>query len=175
MPGLEFGMWTVLEIAERDIRGKAQVRCQCKCGTIKVIRANSLLRGTSTCCGCIPKSKPRISLFTRTCNNLYAKYRCMARKRKIEFNISKRGFLGLVFESCFYCGNSPNNLCKSVRDPNYLLKYNGLDRLNNNLGYSKDNCVPCCFTCNQMKGTQSYGNFINHMKTIIKYREERDG
>ena len=174
MPGLKFGMWTVLETAERDAQGRAQSLCQCDCGTIKVIRDNSLKRGTSLCCGCIPKSKPRVSLFTRTSNDIYAKYRCMARKRKIEFGLSRKDFLGLIFEPCFYCGCSPDNTRKSDRDPNYLLKYNGLDRLDNDLGYTKDNCVASCSICNYMKRTQSYSEFMDKINQIINYQNRED-
>lgn len=30
--------------------------------------------------------------------------------------------------------------------------YNGVDRLDSSMGYTPDNCVPCCWECNNMKG-----------------------
>jgi hypothetical protein len=53
---------------------------------------------------------------------------------------------------------------------NYI--YNGVDRVNNSLGYTKDNCKPCCKMCNKMKGTMSLEEFksfiINAYNNLIK-------
>ena len=46
--------------------------------------------------------------------------------------------------------------------------YNGVDRKDNNLGYTIDNCVPCCHRCNSMKSNLSYQNFIQHISNIYK-------
>ena len=37
---------------------------------------------------------------------------------------------------------------------------NGIDRVNNNLGYSKSNCVACCTFCNYAKSDHSQEEFI---------------
>ena len=47
--------------------------------------------------------------------------------------------------------------------------YNGIDRLNPENGYSIENCVPCCSTCNYMKHTQQTSDFLEHVKKIYNH------
>ena len=61
-PGTRFGRWTVLEESEPtiqevksgDYKGKIvkirHFKCQCDCGTIKILQANSLLSGNTKSC-----------------------------------------------------------------------------------------------------------------------------
>lgn len=42
------------------------------------------------------------------------------------------------------------------------------DRVDNDKGYSIKNVVPCCETCNYMKGDLTESFFINHMKRILE-------
>lgn len=42
---------------------------------------------------------------------------------------------------CYYC---------KMKDKKYL---NGIDRLNNSIGYMRNNTVPCCDICNNLKNT----------------------
>ena len=52
--GQKFGRYTVLERAENQ--GKStRWRCECECGTIKVVRASHLKDGRTTSCGCFQK------------------------------------------------------------------------------------------------------------------------
>jgi len=51
--GMTFGRWTVLDKAPRDKFGFAHWTCLCKCGNIKTVSENTLIRGKSTSCGCI--------------------------------------------------------------------------------------------------------------------------
>jgi hypothetical protein len=48
---------------------------------------------------------------------------------------------------------------------------NGVDRVDSNGDYVKDNCVPCCTTCNRMKMDMSYNIFIKHIIKIRNYRK----
>jgi hypothetical protein len=59
----------------------------------------------------------------------------------------------IVQRPCFYCG-SIDNPC------------NGIDRLNNSIGYEKDNIVPCCRKCNTMKMDLTIEEFKNHIEKI---------
>ena len=67
---------------------------------------------------------------------------------------------------CMYCGDSLET--KYNQDGfNGNFVYTGIDRVNNDEGYTKDNAIPCCSTCNYMKKNLSVTDFLNHVKKIF--------
>jgi hypothetical protein len=44
--------------------------------------------------------------------------------------------------------------------------YNGLDRIDSNLGYVRSNVVPCCAVCNYMKQELSLSEFLDQVAKI---------
>lgn len=54
--GQRFGRLVVLDRAE-SIKNAAAWRCQCDCGTVKVIRASALRSGATLSCGCYHREK----------------------------------------------------------------------------------------------------------------------
>jgi hypothetical protein len=63
-----------------------------------------------------------------------------ARARSIEWNIDESDFCELITNRCTYCeGSLPT-------------QGSGLDRINNEKGYLIGNIVPCCTSCNQIRG-----------------------
>jgi len=52
---------------------------------------------------------------------------------------------------CSYCGGSSNG---------------GLDRVENNKGYTIENSTPCCKPCNYMKRDAALSSFLEHIKRI---------
>src|SRR5690242_4880869 len=73
--GRVFGMLTVV----RNMRVKKYERttwlCRCACGALKAIQAKQLLRGSTTSCGCKPRSAGRQST-----TKLYRLWRTMRRR-----------------------------------------------------------------------------------------------
>mgnify|MGYP001557960139 CR=1 FL=1 len=69
-----------------------------------------------------------------------------AKARNLEFNLPRDLFNDLVTDNCFYCHVAP--------DP-----VHGLDRVNNNLGYTSNNVVTCCSWCNFSKRARSRAEF----------------
>lgn len=92
--------------------------------------------------------------------NRYNAYKKNAKKRKIEFNLSKEDFYSITTLPCYYCGNDQS--------------YSGIDRIDSSLGYQLSNCVPCCEVCNKMKLNYSTDFWINHMKRILQHYGEKD-
>lgn len=93
-----------------------------------------------------------------------------ARKRGLEYNISRDSFIKITSSDCFYCGSKPNNICKStakIDSGSYI--YNGIDRIDSDNGYILDNCVPCCRTCNWAKGTKNTNDFNEWKNKIVFY------
>jgi len=74
----------------------------------------------------------------------YYKLKASAKKRGKEFKLSFEDFKNIKkLNICFYCKN------------NYLVNpfVKTIDRVNNNKGYIKENCVLACFSCNVFKRT----------------------
>jgi hypothetical protein len=95
------------------------------------------------------------------CSCSYSTYKCSATKREKEFSISKNQFEELTGNDCYICGKKNSNFHK-----------NGIDRVDNNIGYIYDNCRACCGDCNFMKGCSSCDTFIDKCKQI--YEKHKD-
>lgn len=62
--GKQFGRWTVLSKADSKFmcgRSWKMWRCECQCGTIRDVTEQSLIRSTSTSCGCYRKERVKDS------------------------------------------------------------------------------------------------------------------
>ena len=58
--------------------------------------------------------------------------------------------------------------CSDAVDPKAAVRcrFTGIDRMDNAVGYEKQNIVPCCKSCNYMKGTQSLDKFLRGVNAI---------
>jgi hypothetical protein len=83
----------------------------------------------------------------------------------------------MTSKNCTYCGSRPvtesYSMSKFRNKELSLYKYNGLDRINNKLGYEKNNIVPCCAMCNRMKLDHKVEEFKKHINKIYKFLIER--
>lgn len=91
-----------------------------------------------------------------TISYVFEKYQISAKKRNIPFQISKQNFDSCVKLDCYLCGKKNNNSHQ-----------NGIDRFNNEIGYTIDNIKTCCKTCNFLKKNYSYDQLINKLLEII--------
>lgn len=83
-----------------------------------------------------------------------AKYiKLNAYKRNIEYKLTDEEVEQICNKECFYCGETENI---------------GIDRIDSNKGYVKENCVPCCGMCNRMKNIFSQDEFIAKCKKIAE-------
>jgi|SRR5579863_4494551 len=102
----------------------------------------------------LPYTKDQKRLLYR----LFSKYRREAKERGFEFSLSKEFFYRTVLLNCFYCGRPPS---QEIRDVLGCILRGGIDRVDNNIGYIENNCVPCCKWCNYEKGTSTLESFLN--------------
>ena len=76
------------------------------------------------------------------------KYKTYAKRAETRFQgqpvINEDEFNELTKKNCNYCDKEGAN---------------GIDRVNNSIGYTLDNCVPCCKHCNYVKGNLSQVDF----------------
>lgn len=52
--------------------------------------------------------------------------------------------------------------------------YNGIDRVDNAVGYILENCIPCCEFCNKAKGTKTYFDFLDWICRLIAYKKKEN-
>lgn len=163
MVGKTFGRLTILKKSNK--RGKSRDvywTCKCSCGTIKDVMGYSIRSGNTLSCGCLHKDKISKPHGVARKNRIFKYYVISAKDRKLDFKLSKNIFDNLISTNCKYCGQKPD-ISKE--------EYNGIDRVDSKLGYTEENCVPCCSICNKMKWDLSLDMFFSHIKKIIKYNE----
>jgi hypothetical protein len=83
-----------------------------------------------------------------------------ASDRDINFELSDENAKELMKKVCFYC--------KDINEHGDKY-FNGIDRLNNDIGYTDDNCVTCCKMCNMSKWSATLEEFIGRVYHIISY------
>ena len=93
----------------------------------------------------------------------YSDYIRGANNRGYEFNIDKDYFITEKNKPCYLCGKKPDDLHK-----------NGLDRFDNDKGYTEDNVKSCCGNCNFIKRDYVYKDFIDKCKLIYENNKDKD-
>jgi hypothetical protein len=147
--------------------GRKYWNCICDCGNEKIIYTNMLTSGRCKSCGCLTKiaynKEPnRNKAIIRRIFSESIKRR--SKKLNLPYDISIEYFEELINKPCYYCGLSNS---KKSRDHNYkntfvsdtILNLNGIDRIDNNIGYIKSNVVTCCKKCNYAKNIMSQKEF----------------
>lgn len=89
----------------------------------------------------------------------------------MEFNLSEDYFFSLITNNCEYCGSPPSleNIHKK-----HKIFLNGVDRINNNLGYINGNVKTCCHICNKAKGGLTLNEFKTWINNLIKYNKNNE-
>lgn len=162
-----FGKLVVLEVYERK-NNKVYWKCQCDCGNITNVIGSSLKNGECKSCGCIGRCK---GTSESAANSLFARYKKSAKSRMHDFSLTIEEFLFLTSQNCYYCGIKSKQVSKTSGKTGFYI-YNGIDRIDNNLGYTIENCVPCCKQCNIAKMNYSKDEFLAWAKRLSDYQAE---
>ena len=182
MIGRKFGRLLVVSPAKSRHK-RAYWNCQCDCGTPCTAMGKYLRQHKKQSCGCLRRESSQINAKAMTESNnlpdgeaafnlLYANYRCAAANRSLEFNLTKDDFKKLTQQSCSYCGASPNAIFGGDL-PNGGYSHNGVDRVDNAIGYILENCIGCCKKCNWMKNTHSVDEFLKHCFSIVEFQNRK--
>lgn len=161
---------TVIKQAN-SIKGRSAWQCLCKCGNTVIVKTEHLRDLSTKSCGCLNKEKRK-----HRAKNLYKKCQKYSPQEASARRIWKKQYAEMSFEdfyylsqqNCYYCGNKPSNKqnaaskksSQSMKDNGDFI-YNGLDRIDNSLSHSKDNCVSCCKYCNYAKRERTLEEFKN--------------
>jgi len=179
--GDKFGKWTIVS-NPFPIGKYYKVECLCLCGTKKLVYKHSLTSGKSTTCGCSHKEdrtfhKPRKDIKPDGGSGFsyyYSTYKRNAKIRNLIFKLSKEEFKVITKTKCVYCGREPSNKVKyHGKKHNSYYICNGVDRVDNNIGYIISNCVPCCKICNRAKSTLTLDEFKNWMGDVVNFHSPK--
>ena len=154
--------------------------CKCDCGKELILGSRDFLlksdmlqkTGFTGCGTCIKNKRNTKRTDTSIHKDLYKDCKRSAKLRNHSFNLDRETLTKLVTKKCHYCGEIAGN-SRMDRRTKTIMYYNGIDRLDSNIGYEKGNCVPCCGICNRMKGVQSYQEFIKRVNAIFKRTVQR--
>ena len=160
--GTTFGKWTIREHVYGSIYW-----CECVCGRRLKIEVSTLKNGTRRACNRCASGLPEGDA---AFNELYGTYRRNAKRGNREFLLTKEQAKSLFVSNCYYCGIAPSLLKKPKNRIRSGFWYNGIDRVDNSIGYVLSNCLPCCAVCNHMKHIMSYEKFLRHINRIAEHR-----
>ena len=106
--------------------------------------------------------------------HLYGSYKATAKKKGYAFTLNFKKAKSLFDAPCYYCKINPHRrhrrkiilYKKACFAAPYI--YNGIDRKNPKKGYIASNVVPCCWDCNQAKGSRSVRQFRGWVRRIAR-------
>lgn len=135
-----------------------------ECGKEINSQHNYLKKHSGLCISCGHKGPIFGSAYNQLVNNKHSK--------RVSATITYREFCDLAkITQCHYCDQTINRSSKKG-----TLGYRGyfLDRKDNNVGYTRENCVPCCWRCNQTKGNRfTYEEFLLISRVLRKIERQR--
>lgn len=167
LDGVKFGRLTATNVMIRRADGRLLRFCKCECGKPVEVPTGRLTSGHTKSCGCLRVDVRRLNPGVAPRNEVLDNYIRGAAKRKLSWKISEELFDGLLRQRCWYCSLPPSTIRKGRRG-NGDFTYNGIDRVDNTVGYEPGNCVSCCEKCNRMKMSMKYREFLEHIDRISK-------
>lgn len=168
--GQRFGKWTVLQRSVTRLHPKRVYwDCKCDCGKEIAVSSGSLSQGKSVSCGypCCYGAKGEQGL--RTAVRTYIK---QAKARGYSWELSETETRTLLLGNCAYCEQKPNkhfgrrSNYSDVTNEYHAIKINGIDRVDNLVGYVPGNCVSCCSMCNYAKHYHSLDTFKDWVSRV---------
>jgi len=150
---------------------------RCHCGNKFESEGNDIKSNKIRSCGCRWNSDKILNADREGTihNMIYSQYKKAAEDRGYVFNLSKDQVKRLVLANCYYCNSIPLNKKYNDHKKHYSINYNGIDRLDNNIGYEIDNVVTACKYCNQAKHTMTATYFKEVLNRIFKAKQDRHG
>lgn len=171
--GDKFGWLTVVdEVAEKRNASGLVMRCvraRCDCGNVVTVSLHGL--GDQSSCGCKTPALRRARIIPGAAGRkrTIEKYQWSAHRRGLEWSLTDEEFFELVAQPCTYCGDFQSNRSSDwTGEGGYL--YTGLDRIDSDHGYSRENVTPCCGFCNRAKWNSKPEKFYAWIDRIIEHK-----
>lgn len=154
--------------------------CICDCGKVVISEYSDITRERIKSCGCMKVinsiKKHTLPFGESSKNALYSQYKFRANERGLEFALSKEEFIAITIKNCHYCGIEPRKTMSGSVKGNGHHTYNGIDRVDNREGYTSQNSVAACTTCNQAKHATTveyFEEWILRAADHIRSRQQR--
>lgn len=95
-------------------------------------------------------------------SKMISSYKNKDLKRGRSFDIDRKFLLEITKKECVYCGSKHKI---------------GVDRINNNIGHIKTNCIPCCERCNTTRNNNFSVEEMKLIGEVIKFidKKRKDG
>ena len=87
----------------------------------------------------------------------WSQFKSGASRRNISVDIDKRQYTQLICSPCHYCARTPAAAFRI-----------GIDRIDSSKAYTSSNCVSCCKSCNFMKNTMRYDDFLSQALLVAQ-------
>lgn len=179
--GYAFDNIEVIKYLGKDKSKNNIYNFKCFCGSIFTSQISDVRTGKIKSCGCLAPKKSMERYLkdpTKHCyNHLYCSYKSDAKSRNYAFELTLEEFKILIKSECYYCGTANSNSYVSDKKRkagfNEPFLYNGIDRVDNELGYTKENCVTSCRHCNISKHTLTREYFIERAYKIVELDQKR--
>lgn len=175
LTGQKFGMLTVIGIAP-DSKGKTYWICQCDCGNVKAVRSDSLQTGAIKSCGCLKKRQDQINLTANHSHKMsgtriYNIWQGMKRRCNNPHDARYFRYGGRGIKLCTQWENSFESFFAWAIENGYREDLT-IDRIDNDLGYSPENCRWVCEKeqCNN-RSTNIKITIGNATKTLTEWCE----
>lgn len=144
--------------------------CVCDCGVKSIVLATNLVTGHTASCGCYGRDKGILPDNEAGFKRLLYKYQRSAKQRGYGWELTPAQSRELTSSNCYYCGAAPELISTAAKTKTNAEKhgyrYNGIDRLDNTIGYTPANCVPCCEFCNRAKLDNTLETFLEKVRQI---------
>jgi hypothetical protein len=136
-----------------------------------------------TCKNCQYTPRPRV--FASPQESAYRKLflSCLnsAKTRNLPFELTQAQHKELTGQYCHHCGAPPVRYNPYQVDKNraavsperfngaWILK-SGIDRLDNDVGYTLENCVAACQACNYGRQDYSVKEYVEHCQRVVEFQ-----
>ena len=147
---------------------KEQIVCP-TCNEVRTTRSHD--KKDKRCKPCYSAAQRLAPNTDSTYKVLMASVKSGARKRGIDYSLSFEQFKNIVQRQCFWCNTEPPlKNPKGERMPTMPAPANGIDRLDNSMGYVYNNCVASCQMCNVAKNNHSEEEFLAWVKRLYEFK-----
>jgi len=165
--GNRHGKLLVIRYSKYKPRGKpgAHWVCICDCGQEVIVAGIKLRDGNNKSCGHL-HTHPRGAA---SANTILGRYTREAKRKGIEWSLTKEMFLSITKQRCEYCNTEPSRVAPYESSTGGYV-YNGIDRVDNKKGYVIGNVVTCCADCNWAKKERTVDEFLVWVERIWQHR-----